>query len=144
MRTEALKRRVRRDGRSRSAHTQILLGGAGAAASFSGKEVSRALSHCSVPGYILLISSQISWIKNHLEKLMVISIQLLFMHVPEIENTSSLLLYGKKFLKNHQVEYVSRHNDSPRRRLSILYFYAKSQESLLKEVMLDSVLKDGN
>ena len=30
---------------------------------------------------------------------MVISIQLLFMHVPEIENTGSLLLYGKTFFK---------------------------------------------
>ena len=54
------------------------------------------------------------------------------------------IIVWKKFLKNHQVEYVYRHNDRPRRRLSILYFYAKSQESLLKEVMLDSVLKDGN
>ena len=30
---------------------------------------------------------------------MVISIQLSFMHVPEIENTGSLLLYGKTFFK---------------------------------------------
>ena len=59
----------REEGWKKQEYSLRLLGGVSAVASSAGKEMSMALSRCSVPWCIFLISSQVSWIENHLEKL---------------------------------------------------------------------------
>lgn len=54
-----------------------------------------------------------------------------------------LINVWSKLKISNSIRSMNRHNGSIRRRLSIPYFYTKSHRSLLGEITLDSILKDG-